>query len=94
MWVTPAYLALLAGRYGLPAPPEGLSPADYRRRVLEGRADYVFLSVYHPRDTVSEAAWKTGTAALFGKAGIAYARTRRDGSLGAILLRPNPGAAS
>lgn len=92
MWVAPAYVALLAGRHGHPAPPAKLSAAEYRREVLAARADYVFLSVYHPRETTSDAAWKTGTAALFGNAEIAYARKRRDGSLGAVLLRTNPGA--
>ncbi len=90
MWVAPGYVALLAGRYGYPAPPAGLSPVDYRTRVAEARADYVFLSVYHPRNTISDAAWTTGTAALIGHAGIAYARNRRDGSLDAVLLRPRP----
>jgi hypothetical protein len=83
MWVAPSYLALLADRRGVPAPPAELAAAEYRRAVLDSGADYVFLSAYHPRDTLSDAAWRAGSAALLGHAEIVE---RHPGS---VLLRLN-----
>jgi hypothetical protein len=67
MWVAPAYIALLAGRRAVPAPPDGMPPEDYRRAVAKAAPDYVFLSAYHPRDTIRDAAWRSGLAALEGR---------------------------
>lgn len=67
MWVTPSYIALLADRRGVPAPPNHLDGEAYRQAVLESRADYVFLSEYHPRDTISGTAWSVGMAALLAE---------------------------
>jgi len=75
MWVAPSYIALLADRRGIPAPDERLSPEAYRRAVRESGADYVFLSAYHPRDTLSDLAWQAGLYALTG-----YAQTVRVGT--------------
>jgi hypothetical protein len=88
MWVAPAYIALLAERHGVPAPPPNLPPADYRQAVREARPDYVFLSAYHPRDTLSDAAWRTGTAAMRDDAQVVHARRRADGTLSSLLVRP------
>lgn len=67
-WVAPAYVALLADRFGVRAPPAALQPAAYRAALARSAADFAFVSVYHPRDTVSDAAWRAGVAALYGHA--------------------------
>lgn len=67
MWVKPSYIALLAEREGIRAPDARLSPEEYRRIVEASGADYVFLSVYDPRDTLSDAAWNAGMNALDGR---------------------------
>ena len=88
MWVTPSYIALLADRRGIPAPDERLSPEAYRKVVRESGADYVFLSVYHPRDTLSELAWQAGHYALTGYAQPVHVSTIPGSSVvSSILLR-------
>jgi hypothetical protein len=88
MWVAPSYLALLAGRRGVPAPASGLAPEQYRLAVEEARPDYVFLSVFHPRDTLSDAAWQAGVAALLGRADVVQTRMNaEDGKVSSLLLR-------
>jgi hypothetical protein len=67
MWVTPGYIALLAGRRGVPAPDSRQSAEAYRAALAASGADYVFLSAYHPRDTLSDAAWQSGLRALSGR---------------------------
>jgi hypothetical protein len=74
MWVTPSYLALLAGRHGVVAPGQELAPGAYRGAVRASGADYVFLSAYHPRDTLSAAAWQAGVRALMDDAAAGRAR--------------------
>jgi hypothetical protein len=88
MWVVPSYIALLADRRGVPAPAPELAPADYRKAVLGSGPDFVFLSVYHPRDTIRDTAWRAGRAALDEDAQIVHVRRRADGSPGSLLLRP------
>jgi hypothetical protein len=73
MWVTPAYIALLADRQGLRAPAAGLAPAEYRRLVELARPDHVFLSAFHPRNTVDDGAWRTGRRALEGYGRVVHA---------------------
>ncbi|HEX5476623.1 MAG TPA: hypothetical protein VFX09_02100, partial [Burkholderiales bacterium] len=85
-WVKPAYIALLAGREGIRSPSASLDSAAYRRALRASGADYVFLSVYHPRDTLSDAAWQTGVRALYGKARLVHLGTRRDSTLVASML--------
>lgn len=87
MWVTPSYLALLAGRRGVAAPQGELAPAAYRQAVRQSGADYVFLSVYHPRDTIRESAWQAGARALLGHAKAVHVRTRSDGVVTSMLLK-------
>lgn len=87
MWVAPSYIALLAGRHGVPAPDAELSPAEYRGAVQAARPDYVFLSLYHPRDTIRDLAWRTGTAALVGYGAVVHVNARPDGTVSSILLR-------
>jgi len=89
MWVAPAYLALLANRRGVNAPRAGLDPEAYRGAVHASNADYVFLSVYHPRDTIHDIAWQEGARALIGHAKNVHARTHGDKSVvSAVVLRP------
>ena len=86
MWVAPAYLALLADRRGVPAPASRLAPEEYRRAVRESSAGYVFLSVYHPRDTLRDAAWQAGTRALAGHARAVHARAGGEGGVVTSIL--------
>jgi hypothetical protein len=86
MWVAPAYLALLADRRGVPAPDSGLGPEAYRQAVRESGADYVFLSRYHPRDTLRTVAWQSGTLALAGQAKPVHVRTQDGGSVVTSML--------
>ena len=85
MWVAPSYIALLAQRHGVPAPSAELAPDAYREAVTRAHPDYVFLSVYHPRDTLRDAAWQAGLAAL-GR--DAQAIRVRQGASGSVLLKP------
>jgi hypothetical protein len=87
MWVAPSYIALLADRRGVPAPDADLGPERYREAVHEARPDYLFLSLYHPRDTLRDAAWKTGVAAMAGSGPVVHMSTRPDGAVGSILLK-------
>jgi len=89
MWVAPAYIALLADRRGVPAPPSGLAPDAYRRAVREAGPDAIFISRYHPRDTIRDAAWRTASAALTGPREVLHERVR-GGQVSAVLLRPSP----
>jgi hypothetical protein len=88
MWVAPSYLALLADRRGIPAPPAGLTPEAYRRAVADSGAAYVYLSRYHPRDTLSDAAWRAGSAALLGYAEpLRWRMSGEDASASSVLFR-------
>ena len=86
MWVTPSYLALLAGRHGVAAPNGELAPAAYRQAVRESGADYLFLSRYHPRDTIRTGAWEAGTRALTENAKVVHLRTQDGGSVVTSML--------
>lgn len=94
MWVAPSYIALLAGRHGVAAPPADLAPAAYRVAVDEVAPDYVFLSVYHPRDTIHDTAWQAGMRALNGYGEVVHARTQPDGSVSSVLIRLRAKAAA
>jgi hypothetical protein len=87
MWVAPAYVALLAGRHGLAAPDAALAPSAYRQAVHDSGADYVFLSLYHPRDTVRTQAWQAGVAALAHGGKAVHVRRKDDGTVTSILLK-------
>ena len=86
MWVAPSYLALLADRRGVAAPQAELAPAAYRQAVRESGADYIFLSRYHPRDTIRADAWQAGTRALIGHAKVVHLRTQHGGSVVTSML--------
>lgn len=86
MWVTPSYLALLANRRGVVAPESELAPAAYRDAVRASGADYVFLSAYHPRDTLRDAAWQSGTRALTEHAKAVHVRAQPGGGAVTSLL--------
>jgi hypothetical protein len=88
MWVAPSYLALLAGRRGVAAPSAVLPPQSYLDAVELAHPDYIFLSVFHPRDTLSDAAWQAGLAALLGRAEVVQTRVSgEDGKVSSLLLR-------
>lgn len=87
MWVAPSYIALLADRRGIPAPAADLPPADYRRAVRRADPDYLFLSAYHPRDTVRDTAWRTGMEAMAGHADVVHARKPAGGTVSSVLLK-------
>lgn len=93
MWVAPGYVELLADRRAVPAPPEEAGIAAYREVLARVRPDLLFLSAYHPRSTVSDAAWRVGLIAAT-EAGWqpVYRRASPDGVVRAMLLRP-PAAA-
>jgi len=44
--------------------------------------------VFHPRDTLSDAAWQAGLAALLGRAEVVQTRVSgEDGKVSSLLLR-------
>ena len=86
MWVSPSHLALLADRAGIAAPDAKLPAAAYRQAVRDSGADFVFLSLYHPRDTVRTVAWQAGTRALMEKANVVTLRTQDGGSIVTSVL--------
>ena len=86
MWVSPSYLALLADRSGIAAPDAALPPAAYRQAVRDSGADFVFLSLYHPRDTIRSVAWQAGARALMEKANVVNLRTQDGGSVVTSVL--------
>jgi hypothetical protein len=89
MWVAPSYLALLAERRGIPAP-AARDPAAYREAARDARADYIFVSAYHPRDTLSRGAWLAGMEAMNGHAEIVRSHVRGDGVVTSVLFKVAP----
>jgi hypothetical protein len=87
MWTVPSYIALLAGREGVRAPGAALSADPYLTAVRKSGADYVFLSRYHPRDTLSDAAWQAGMRALAYRPAVVHVRALRDGTVASMLLK-------
>ena len=87
MWTVPAYIALLAGREGVKAPDAALGTDAYLIAVRKSGADYVFLSRYHPRDTLSDAAWQAGMRALTWRPATAHVRALPDGTVVSMLLK-------
>ncbi len=87
MWVTPGYIALLADRRSVKAPDSGLGADAYLTAVRKSGAEYVFLSRYNPRDTLSDAAWQAGVRALTHRAQVVYANARADGAVSAMLIK-------
>jgi hypothetical protein len=86
MWVAPSYIALLAGRRGVAAPDSALAPPAYREAVRASGAEYVFLSLYHPRDTLRTLAWQAGNRALMDNAKVMNLRTQEGGSIVTSIL--------
>jgi hypothetical protein len=87
MWVAPAYIALLAERRGAPAPDLAVSVETYRRKVMEADVPYVLLTAYHPRDTIRDTAWRTGTQALAGHGKVVHERSAASGEKSSMLLK-------
>ncbi len=86
MWFAPSYLALLADRHGVAAPDPALPPAAYRDAVRASGADYIFLSVHHPRDTMRDAAWQAGTRAMAEGSKPVHVRAQPGGGAVTSLL--------
>lgn len=90
MWYVPSYIALLTGRYGIATPDPKLIPENYLRAVRESGADYVFLSRFHPRNTISLAAWQAGLAGLAGHVKLIYAGSHHgDRAVTSLLFKVN-----
>jgi hypothetical protein len=87
LWVVPGYVALLADRHGVKSPDSTLGTDAYLEAVRRLRVDYVFMSTYHPRDTLSDAAWRVNVRAFAHRAQVLHARTQPDGKVTAMLLR-------
>lgn len=87
MWAVPGYVALLADRHGIKAPDARLGADAYLAAVRRSGADYVFLSRFNPRDTLSAAAWEAGMRALVYGAKPVHASGRPDGTATSVLLR-------
>jgi len=85
-WVAPSYVALLAGRAGVPAPDARLDPAAYRDALRASGADWLFLSRYHPRDTIHDTAWQAGLRALDPQWKVVHTTGSGGGSLVTSLL--------
>jgi hypothetical protein len=90
MWVAPSYIALLAERRGAPAPEDRLPADAYRKQVLSADVPYVFLSAYHPRDTIRDTAWRAGRAALEGQGKVIHQRSAPSGETSSVLLKLRP----
>ena len=84
MWVAPSYIALLADRPSMPAPPASAGPVQYRAQVEAARPDYALLTTFHPRDTIRDDAWHVGTQAMRGWGKPVHARA------GSVLLKGSP----
>ena len=70
------------------APSARLAPPEYRASVVDSQADYVFLSAFHPRDTIHDSAWRAGLEALRGQAETVQTRIRgADGTVSSLLLK-------
>jgi hypothetical protein len=74
MWVAPGYIALLADRHGVKAPDSALGTDPYLEAARKLKVDYVFMSTYHPRDTLSDAAWRASVRAFAHRAQVRVAK--------------------
>ena len=88
MWVTPAYIALLADRRGIRTPGPQLDATSYQRALHEARPDYFFVSVYHPRNTLDDSAWRAGLRAMEveERVQVVHVRPGRDGTPASSML--------
>jgi hypothetical protein len=86
MWVAPSYVALLADRPAVFAPDARSGPEAYREAVRKTGARYVFLSRYHPRDTIRDTAWQAGVRALAADAKPVHTSTQDNGSIVSSIL--------
>ena len=88
MWVTPAYVALLADRIGVKAPDDRLAKEEYRKAVAASGATHVLLTLYNPRDTTRHDAWEAGTKALLDGAQPLHLRVREGSTVvSSVLLK-------
>jgi hypothetical protein len=86
MWYGANYVALLARRPGVPLDPPR-DGADLVRQVRERRADFIYLSTLHPRDSAHRLGNPLAPVEhLAGKAPLAWQREAPDGTLEAALF--------
>ncbi len=84
-------MASAARAIELAAPDARLAPGAYREAVRRSGADYVFLSRYHPRDTIRDSAWRACVAALATDTrSVVHTRTQDGGSVVTSLLLKAP----
>ncbi|HTS85466.1 MAG TPA: hypothetical protein VMG61_10195 [Usitatibacter sp.] len=90
MWYLPGYVALLAGREGVPL----TRPADTARFVAQlaaRRPDYVYLSSVHPRDTAHRDGDPMGALPLLLERGDeVWHRTDAAGLTESVLVKIDP----
>jgi hypothetical protein len=89
MWVAPSYIALLADRRGVISPEASRGAEKFREEVLAAKVDYLFLSAYHPRDTIRDAAWRTGLEAMKEQGEAVHTRISMGRGPTCLLLRLN-----
>src|SRR4051812_30159613 len=88
----PAYIALLAQRTGVPLDYPA-SAADLDAQIRRGKADYVYLSHVHPRDSAHRLGDPLAPASyLQGRAEIAWWRPNAAGGVESALFKVAPGA--
>jgi hypothetical protein len=90
MWVAPSYIALLADRRGVRSPSSELAPLEYKKAVEASGVQYVFLSTYHPRDTIRDTAWRSGTSALRESMPVIHKGAGPAGTPASLLLQVRP----
>ena len=90
MWYGPAYIALLAQRTGVPLDYPA-NAQDLAAQIRRGKADYVYLSHVHPRDSAQRLGDPLAPAPwLHGTAEVAWWRPNGAGGLEAALFKVVP----
>lgn len=87
MWVAPSYIALLAERRATASPDANMGPQRFREQVLAAKVEYLFLSAFHPRDTIRDTAWRTGLEAMKEHGEPVHTRISLARGPSAVLLR-------
>jgi hypothetical protein len=92
MWYGPTYIALIAQRTGVPLDYPA-SADDLAAQVRRGKADYLYLSHVHPRDSAHRLGDPLAPAPwLRGRADVAWWRPNAAGGVEAALFKLDPGA--
>jgi hypothetical protein len=90
MWYMPNYVALLAGREGVPLErPRDLD--DLKGQVRATRADYIYLAEMHPRDSARRDGHPLAPLAQARELGrVAWQRASPAGTIHAVLIQVDP----